>query len=212
MRARFRLYTLALAGALAMASPVTTGAADDDMNDDMDGYDDDMERHDDDMERHDDAGFFIGGSYGLYTSQGGEYDDEDSLYGLKAGYQFSDALAIQAGYFDFGEFGDNDSAELKGVNLSLRLTFPITERIGLYGKLGAFSASFDVDTLNDSESYDEVDPLVGIGADYEFTDSWTGFVEYNRYSPDIDEDDFPDQFEGDNPDFDTTQIGVRYLF
>lgn len=160
-----------------------------------------------------DSGLYLGASYGGYSSHGGDFDDDKDLAEVIAGYRFGDVLALQAGYIDFGNFGDNDvNAELKGVSLALIGRLPLSDRFGLYAKGGAFAHSLDVDAFDESETYDDVDPFVGLGADYRFSPAVSAYLEYNRYNVEIDGDDFDNQIDDDGPDFDTAQIGLRYQF
>ncbi len=169
--------------------------------------------HAQDREVGNDSGFYIGGSYGGYTSHGGDFEDENDLAELIAGYRFNEMFAIQGGYIDFGEFGRDDvEASLKGTSLSLIGRLPLSERFGVYGKAGAFAHSTDVDRLDESETYDDVDPFVGIGADYRVTEAVSVFAEYNRYNVEVDGDDFNNELDDDTPRFDTAQVGARYRF
>ncbi|WP_166252552.1 porin family protein [Marinobacter salicampi] len=161
----------------------------------------------------DTAGFFLGASYGGYKSHGGEFDDDNDLYGLSAGYQFNQFWALEADYVDFGKFGEDDvESELKGLALAVRGRFPVTDSFGVYGKVGAFASALDVDAFDEDETYDEVSPFVGAGIDFRVTHSLTAFAEYNRYNVDIDEDDFNGQVTNDGPEFDTARVGARYTF
>jgi len=160
-----------------------------------------------------DSGFYLGASYGGYSAHGGDFDDDKDLAEVIAGYRFGDLLALQAGYIDFGNFGSNEvDASLKGVNLALIGRLPLSDRFGLYIKGGAFAHSFDVDAFDESETYDDVDPFVGLGADYRFSSVLSLYAEYNRYNVEVDGDDFDNQLDDDKPDFDTAQIGLRYQF
>lgn len=161
----------------------------------------------------DSSGVYISGSYGGYKSHGGEFDDDNDLYGLGLGYQFNEFFALEAEYIDFGNFGDDEvDGKLKGTSLGLRARLPLTDTFGVYGKAGAFASSFDVDAFNESETYDEINPFVGAGVDFRVTEQLTAFAEYNRYNVDIDEDDFNGQISNDGPDFDTGRVGVRFQF
>lgn len=161
----------------------------------------------------DHSGPYISGSYGGYKSHGGEFDDENDLFGAALGYQFNEFFALEAEYIDFGNFGDDDvEGKLKGVGLSAIGPLPLTQSFGIYAKAGAFASAFDVDAFDESETYDEVNPFVGAGVDFRVTESLTAFAEYNRYNVDIDEDDFNGQITNDGPDFDTGRVGLKYQF
>ena len=129
------------------------------------------------------------------------------------GYQFNPFFALEAGYIDFGNFGKDDvDGKLKGVNLVAVGRLPLTQSFGVYGKAGAFASSLDVDAFGESETYDDVSPLVGVGVDFRVTEHLTAFAEYNRYDIDIDSDDFNGQLSNSGPEFDTGQVGVKFQF
>lgn len=161
----------------------------------------------------DSSGVYVSGSYGGYKSHGGEFDDENDLFGIGLGYQFNEFFALESEYIDFGKFGDDEvDGKLKGVTLGLRGRLPLTDTFGVYAKGGAFASAFDVDAFDESETYDEVNPFVGAGVDFRVTEQLTAFGEYNRYNVDIDEDDFNGQVTNDGPDFDTARVGLRFQF
>lgn len=163
----------------------------------------------------DQNGFFISGSYGGYKSHDGEFRDENDLFGVSAGYQFSRFFALELDYIDFGKFGrDEDSvaAELKGLSLSAKARLPVTQAFGIYAKAGVFAADLDVDGFGESETYDELSPVIGAGVDFMMTPSLSAFAEYNRYNVDIDEDDFNGEITNSGPKFDTARVGLRYTF
>ena len=159
------------------------------------------------------SGPYIKGSYGGYKSHGGDFDDSNDLYGAGLGYQFNEFFALEANYVDFGKFGKDDTkAKLKGGALVAIGRLPVTDSFGVYAKAGAFAAALDVDAFNESETYDEVSPVVGAGVDFRITEHLTTFLEYNRYNVDIDENDFNGQLNNDGPDFDTAQVGLKFQF
>jgi len=161
----------------------------------------------------DQAGPYISGSYGGYKAHGGEFEDENDLFGAAVGYQFNPILAVQAEYIDFGNFGQDEvESKLKGVALTAIGRLPLTQSFGVYGKAGVFAASLDVDAFNESETYDEVTPVVGAGVDFRVTPKLTAFAEYNRYNVDIDEEDFNGQVTNSGPEFDTGRVGLKYQF
>jgi opacity protein-like surface antigen len=161
----------------------------------------------------DQAGPYISGSYGGYKAHGGEFEDENDLFGAALGYQFNPILAVEAEYIDFGNFGQDEvEGKLKGVGLTAIGRLPVTQSFGVYGKAGVFAASLDVDAFNESETYDEVTPVVGAGVDFRVTPKLTAFAEYNRYNVDIDEEDFNGQVTNSGPEFDTGRVGLKYQF
>ncbi|WP_336365612.1 porin family protein [Marinobacter sp. C2H3] len=161
----------------------------------------------------DTSGPYITGSYGGYKSHGGEFDDDNDLFGAGLGYQFNSFFALEAEYIDFGKFGNDEvDGKLKGVSVAAVGRLPLTQSFGIYGKAGAFASAFDVDAFDNSETYDDVNPMVGAGVDFRVTPQLTAFAEYNRYNVDIDESDFNGQINNDGPDFDTGKVGLKYQF
>lgn len=159
------------------------------------------------------AGPYISGSYGGYKSHGGEFDDDNDLFGAALGYQFNQFFALEAEYIDFGSFGTDDvDGKLKAGALSLIGRIPLTDSFGIYGKAGAFAPSFDVSAFDEKETYDDISPLVGAGVDFRVSQHLTAFAEYDHYNVDIDESDFNGQVTNDGPEFDTGRIGLKFQF
>ncbi|KMQ76738.1 porin family protein [Marinobacter subterrani] len=161
----------------------------------------------------DQSGPYISGSYGGYKAHGGEFEDENDLFGAALGYQFNPFFAAEAEYIDFGNFGDdNVEGQLKGIGVGAIGRLPLTDSFGVYGKVGVLASAFDVDAFNESETYDEVTPFVGAGVDFRVTPKLTAFAEYNRYSVDVEEEDFNGQVTNSGPEFDTGRVGLKYQF
>ncbi|HDZ37922.1 MAG TPA: porin family protein [Marinobacter sp.] len=161
----------------------------------------------------DSSGPYIKGSYGGYKAHGGDFDDSNDLYGAGVGYQFNEFFALEAAYIDFGNFGKDDvDGKLKGGSLVAIGRLPLTDSFGVYAKAGAFAAALDVDAFDESETYDDISPVIGAGVDFRITERLTTFLEYNRYNVDIDESDFNGQLNNNGPDFDTAQVGLKFQF
>lgn len=159
------------------------------------------------------SGPYVKGSYGGYKSHGGDFSDDNDLYGLGVGYQFNSFFALEADYVDFGNFGKDDTrAKLKGGSLVAVGRLPVTDSFGVYAKAGAFAAALDVDAFDEDETYDDVSPVIGAGVDFRITPHLTTFLEYNHYNVDIDKDDFNGQLNNSGPEFDTAQVGLKFMF
>ncbi len=192
MKVQTRIFALSMFTASAVAAPAVLAQ--------------------DSVER-DSQGAYISGSYGGYKSHGGDFEDENDLLGAAVGYQFNPVFALEAEYIDFGNFGNDDvEGKLKGVGLSAVGRLPLTNSFGVYGKVGAFASAFDVDAFDEDETYDDVNPFVGVGVDFRVTPQLSAFAEYDRYNVDIDEDDFNGQIDNDGPEFDTGRVGLKYQF
>lgn len=142
-----------------------------------------------------DSGLYFGGSIGSASLDSGfdEFvvDDSSTAYRVTLGWQFSDFLAIEAGYHDFGTF--EDSFTTGGEPLDLRLeadgymlggtaSLPLAGSLWLYGRAGAFiwDADANVNSITEARPED-TNPYYGGGAKVSLTDrldlvgDWTRF-------------------------------------
>lgn len=122
-------------------------------------------------------------------------DDSISSAMVQAGYKFNDYVAIEGRYW-FG--GSTDEVVVTGLNgglasadldvdswgIYVKPMYPVTEEFNIYALLGYASSSYDVNvyqgvftaTLNNGTDYDGFS--WGLGADYEFNENWSVFVDY----------------------------------
>lgn len=137
-------------------------------------------------------------SAGLTTTSMSK-DESDTAYKLFGGYQFNRNFAIEAGYFDLGAFGYtantapagtlNGRIKIQGLNLDLVGTLPVSERLSIIGRIGAqgarsrdtFSASGAVGVVDANPRKTEVNHKLGLGLQYEFSDSFFVRAEAERY-------------------------------
>lgn len=140
-----------------------------------------------------------------------EDDDNDTALSAAVGYMFNPNFGIEGGYTDLGsidsEVGNCVQAQpidpsADGINISLVGRAPVSERVAVYGKLGAFAWNMDREDVSD----DGVSPTAGIGVGVGFTDSIEGRLEYNRYF-DVGESDTTGQ-----TDIDAIMAGVAIKF
>lgn len=126
-------------------------------------------------------------------------DRKATGYKAFVGYPINPNWAIEAGYFDLGQFGFtanttpagslSGAARIKGMNLDLVATLPITERWSLLGRVGAayaqtrdsFSGTGAVSVLNPNPSKNETNYKFGFGTQYAFTPALTLRLEGERY-------------------------------
>jgi len=126
-------------------------------------------------------------------------DERDTAYKLFIGKQLSRNFAIEAGYFDLGNFGFNATTipagtlngdvGFKGANLDLLAQLPLTQRFSVYGRLGmhyteaeaSFTGNrlFAVTNRNPSES--KLNAKVGLGLEFKFTEALALRGEAERY-------------------------------
>lgn len=125
-------------------------------------------------------------------------DEKDTGYKLFGGYQFNRNIAVEGGYFDLGKstFSStttsgafNNDTRMRGLNLDLVGTLPITERFSVLGRIGVAMgrtrASFSgagataagVQDRNDTKA----NAKVGLGVQYELSRSMWIRTELERY-------------------------------
>lgn len=126
-------------------------------------------------------------------------DERSAAFKLFGGYQFNRYFALEGGYFDLGKFGYtsttspagtlNGQIKLRGFNLDLVGTLPITDRLSAIGRVGAqvakasdrFSGTGAVQVLEPNPHKRDANYKVGLGLQYEITPSFLIRGEAERY-------------------------------
>jgi len=150
-----------------------------------------------------DSGFFVGGSVGAATLDDNidtfALDTDSTSFRLNAGWQFSDFLAIEAGYHDFGKLDEEfdiggilSDVDLRadGYTLGLTTSIPLGSNLSLFGRAGAFMWEADarIDGLR-IEGYDDENLYYGAGANFKITDRLSLLGDWTRYELDDTESD-----------------------
>ncbi len=129
-------------------------------------------------------------------------DDRSTGYKLLGGYHFNENIAVEGGYFDLGKFGYTATTQpagtlvgtikLRGFNLDLVGTMPITERFSVFGRVGAtyseardtFVGTGAVRVNNPYPSKQDTNYKYGLGLQYALTKSLVLRTELERYRVD----------------------------
>jgi OOP family OmpA-OmpF porin len=117
-------------------------------------------------------------------------DERSNTYKIFVGKQLNHYFAIEGGYQDMGKFGFNGTAtpgggvfngeaSFRALNLDLLAQMPMSERLSLYGRLGAqhtrSKASFSGNRLNavtgPNPSESKLNPHLGLGIEYKLTEA-----------------------------------------
>jgi hypothetical protein len=154
--------------------------------------------------------FYVGGSYGLFKSRGGDFKDENDLWEINAGFFFNSFIGFEASSTWFGEYGGSlASADTNGYGIALVGRLPLSDSWAVYAKGGQFYWKSDVDTAIGSASFDGDDLFYALGTDVRLTDNLSMVIEYSRYEVDTRAEDLPGV---ENTDLDTLKAGVRLRF
>ncbi len=127
-------------------------------------------------------------------------DDRSSTGGkLFGGYQFSPYFALEGGYFDLGKFDYRANTtpagslsvnnRIRGLNLDLVGTAPITDRFSVFGRVGAayaqnrasFASTGAVPAYTGNTRTNDTNLKVGIGLQYAITEALALRAELERY-------------------------------
>ena len=149
-------------------------------------------------------------------------DKRDTGYKIFGGYQFNRNFAVEGGYFDLGRFGFAATTvpagtlfgniKLRGLNLDLVGTVPITEKFSAFGRVGVdyaqardnFSGNGTVSVLNSNPSKRDTNLKFGLGLQYAFTPTLDMRLEAERYRI--------NDAVGNKGDIDLVSLGLVYRF
>ena len=149
-------------------------------------------------------------------------DKRDAGYKIFGGYQFNRNFAVEGGYFDLGRFGFTATTvpagtlfgniKLRGLNLDLVGTVPITEKFSAFGRVGLdyaqardnFTGNGAVSVLNSSPSKRDTNLKFGLGLQYAFTPTLDMRLEAERYRI--------NDAVGNKGDIDLVSLGLVYRF
>ncbi len=157
-----------------------------------------------------------------FSTSGISNSDKDSGYKVFGGYQFGRYFAVEGGYFDLGKFGYtattipagtmNGAIKLRGLNLDLVGILPISDRFSLSARIGTnyaeatdtFSGTGAVNVPTTGTNKSEANLKLGLGAQWDFTPSWSVRAELERYRI--------NDAIGSRGDINMASIGLVYRF
>lgn len=156
-------------------------------------------------------GFYVGGKFGAASVDEDFIDDDDTSYGVYAGYTFNRYFALEGEYTNFGDLEvdiddlevDNPGVEPTSIGLKAVGMLPVSDNFTLLGSVGYHSYDLDPnggDNLGDAIGDDSsTDLFYGVGAQFNFANNVSVRAMYDR-------------FEFDGPDADEISLGVQYTF
>ena len=140
-------------------------------------------------------GFYIGGGiYQSYAEQG-DFDEDDVVPALFAGYTFLDTnifmMSAELGYYDLGEydFTVTDSkyeVDASAFTLAAVGYVPLGPFFEIYAKAGIASLSVDIKKDGIKEDNDGEEIFGGIGFSFDIVDTIDIYAEYLVFDNDID--------------------------
>jgi len=149
-------------------------------------------------------------------------DNRDVGYKVFAGLKINRNFALEAGYFNLGEFGFTATTspagtltgkvELQGMNLDAVGILSIAEKFSAFGRVGvqyaqamsSFAGTGQVRVLDSNPSKSQALYKVGMGVQYDFTESVGLRGEWERYRI--------NDTVGNRGDIDVISVGLVFLF
>lgn len=150
------------------------------------------------------GGFFVNGNVGQANVDRGVYDDDDTGYGVNAGYRWAlspnVAIGVEGGYTDLGKYSPKNlvfiggaalgNAELKGWTAGVNGHFNLNDNWYLSGRGGLFRADVKGDYLANGVPVRVDDTsnkfYAGAGFGYDFSNNFSVGLNYDYYKVDKD--------------------------
>lgn len=124
----------------------------------------------------------------------------DTSYGLTGGWQFHKNFAAELGYTNLGKFsGVGASAKADAVQASLVASYEVAPKVSVFGRLGLADTALEV---AGDQTYRKTSAVYGVGAQYQFTPTVAGTLEFTQY----------DKFAGSENKLNNFTAGVKYSF
>ncbi|EJG0649754.1 OmpA family protein [Vibrio parahaemolyticus] len=117
-------------------------------------------------------------------SSANDCSDDTFGYGVYGGYQFNNWLALEGGATAYGEpeasyDAGNLSADVNGGELTVKLSYPLTERFNVFTRLGGAYQTIDKSSsLEQDASSHQWNTLASLGMSYRLSQRWSLRGEY----------------------------------
>ncbi|MDH5619528.1 MAG: porin family protein [Gammaproteobacteria bacterium] len=145
-----------------------------------------------------DSGFFLAASVGSAELSedfdGFDVDVDSTAYRITAGWRFSDYLAVEGGYHNFGDFEQPFNIAGTPTDVSLKAdgftiggigSLPLGDRFALFARAGAFFWDGDADINNVTQAKPEDTNLyLGAGARLALSERLSLTADASRYDLD----------------------------
>ena len=135
--------------------------------------------------------FYVGATYGQGRAHGGcnnvaGCDDADTTLRVLAGYEINWILAVEAGYTNLGKQRALGNSYIRSNALEALLvgTWPVMNRIGVYGKLGVYRGAQEGGGVFAAEKQLNNNFTYGFGAQFSATQNLGLRLEWQNY-PDM---------------------------
>jgi len=154
---------------------------------------------------------YVGGNYGLYKSDSGDYDEDRDLWELYGGFAFNQYLGVEVAYTNLGTLkSDYVEADIDGWAPAIVGNLPLGDVVSLYAKAGKIFWEADVSAPLYSDTFDGDEFFYTAGIGLAIFDPLSITLEYSQY--DIDLEGPSILGDADEEKMDTVKLGARYAF
>ncbi|MDO6427690.1 porin family protein [Thalassotalea sp. 1_MG-2023] len=161
-------------------------------------------------------GVYIGAGYGYLRADGDDnFDDNKDAYQAFLGYGFNKHFAIEGGFIDFGNYGnDLTNADTDGYTLGIKLGLPVSDNVSVYVRGGQLWYETDYSVFGVKNDYDDEGLFAGLGVSYHINEDWSVKIDYTLYDNDLDVDSATDDIDDANfsTDLKHASLGFEYRF
>ena len=151
--------------------------------------------------QEDGTGFYAGIGISRSDADAVQFSESSNDGGIRVGYMFTENFGVDLSATSLGaDSGDEFEVDVAIIGLSALGYYPITEQVGVYGKLGGARIAYDLEEKRITQLHTSSDTHLfgGIGGEYRFTNIDL-FLELNRYNT-------------DELDVNTLFAGIKYRF
>jgi OmpA-OmpF porin, OOP family len=145
-------------------------------------------------------GAYVGVNVGRSEIKAEGDKDHDTAFKLNGGYDFDKTFGIEAGYVDLGKFNDG---KVSAFYVAGTGNLAINEQFSLFAKIGFSADRVKLDRTN--EKFNNTSAIIGVGAAYNFSKTFSLVGEYENFGKVYDEND-------GSVKADMFSVGLRYKF
>jgi OmpA-OmpF porin, OOP family len=145
-------------------------------------------------------GIYLGGAWGAYRINESNLDDNDDLYKLFAGIQFTDWFGLEGSWTDFSRLTQGSASfDADGKGLAAVFTLPFSDKNAFFAKAGQFWWETDSNLGTTFGNSDGEDLFFGAGFIFGFNRHVALRLEVERY-------------DVSSIDLDAATIGLQFKF
>jgi outer membrane immunogenic protein len=160
----------------------------------------------------DHTGWYIGGLLGSADTEIDGFDKSASLFGIYGGYNFTNWLGLEGTFAVTDDVGDDyGTASFGSLSIAPKFTGQITDKFGLFAKVGlsSFVFVYESDYSSEDASFGGIVPYYALGAELSIN-SVKLRLSYSKESGEL--EDSEDNYADADAELTAISLGVHYQF